>query len=149
MKRAILAFLVIGLVVPALAGADEPCMEPCARQAVIGFLELAPEQVEQWDMLLAVRDETVTALREQLVPLEEQLRELLGEPDPDPVEVGQLTIQIHELREQIGEANRAYLAGFESMLEEEQAGRLVFLRRADRAKRLFPAFRAFGLLPRR
>ncbi len=149
MKRAILALVMIGLVVPALAWAEGPCLEPCARQAVIRFLELAPEQVEQWDVLLADRRETVAALREQLVPLEEQLRELLGEADPDPEAVGELTIQIHDLRGQIAEANRAYVEGFEAMLGEEQAGRLAFLRRAERSERLFPAFRTFGLLPRR
>ena len=149
MKRTLVALVMIGMVIPALAWGDEPCMEPCARQAVIEFLQLAPEQVDQWDVLLATRDETVGALREQLIPLEEQLKELLGEPDPDPEAVGELTIQIHDLRAQIRDANQAYLAGFESMLDEEQAGRLGFLRRADHVKRVFPAFRAFGLLPRR
>jgi len=149
MRRAILALVVIGLVVPALARAEEPCMEPCARQAVIDFLQLSDEQVIQWDELLATREATVVPLREQLIPLEEQLRELLGEDDPDPETVGQLTLQIHDLRVQIGEANQAYVAGFEAMLGEEQAGRLAFLRRADRAQRVLPAFRTFGLIPGR
>ena len=51
------------------------------------------------------------------------------------------------LREQIAAANQVYVDGFDALLTMEQRTKLAFLRRAERAGPLFPAFRLFGLLP--
>ncbi len=118
-----------------------------AREAVIKFLELTPEQVTAWDALLETRKTLVEPLRDQLQAVEEDLHELLQTETPDPAAVGALVLQGKALREQIRAANQAYVDGFEALLTAEQAAKLALLRRAERAQPLFPAFRLFGLLP--
>jgi Spy/CpxP family protein refolding chaperone len=164
MKRTLLVgAVVLALAVPALAQqgqgrgprpeipmAGQQAVEldgSRAREVVIRFLELTPEQVAAWDTLLEARTAAVEPLREELQAVEEQLRELLQSENPDPAAIGTLVLQGKALREQIAAANQAYVEGFEAMLERPQLDRLEFLRRAERAEPLFPAFRLFGLLP--
>jgi len=118
-----------------------------AREAVIQFLALTPDQVNAWDGLLAVRKTAVEPLREDLQAAEKELQGLLQGNSPDPAAVGALVLKAKELRERIGAAFKAYADGFEAMLMAEQKNKLAFLRRAERAAPLFPAFRLFGLLP--
>lgn len=164
MKRTLLVVaVVLALAIPALAQqgqgrgprpeiptAGQQAVEldgSRAREVVIQFLELTPEQVTAWDALLETRKAAVEPLREQLRAVEEDLAELLEGENPDPAAVGTLVLQGKALREQIAAANQAYVEGFENMLEHPQLDRLEFLRRAERAEPLFPAFRLFGLLP--
>lgn len=118
-----------------------------AREAVIKFLELTPEQVTAWDALLETRKALVEPLREELQATEKELHDLLQTENPDPAAVGTLVLKAKGLREQIAAANQAYVDGFEALLTAEQAAKLALLRRAERAQPLFPAFRLFGLLP--
>ncbi len=118
-----------------------------AREAVIKFLGLASDQVASWDALLAARKVAVEPLQEVLQATEKELQGLLQADNPDPAAVGKLVLKAKELREQIGAAHKAYVEGFEAMLTAEQKNKLAFLRRAERAAPLVPAFRLFGLLP--
>jgi Spy/CpxP family protein refolding chaperone len=158
---AALAFL--GLAVPALAQQGEdygPRPEipmagvqageqdaPRARQVVIQFLGLTPDQVTAWDALLEARKASVEPLREDLQATEKDLQDLLQGANPDPAAVGTLVLKAKALREQIAAANKVYVDGFDALLIAEQRTKLAFLRRAERAAPLFPAFRLFGLLP--
>ena len=118
-----------------------------ARETVIQFLGLTPDQVTLWDALLERRKAAVEPLREDLQAAEKDLQELLQRDNPDPAAVGTLVLRTKALREQIAAANKAYVDGFEAMLTADQKTKLAFLRRAQRAAPLFPAFRLFGLLP--
>ena len=118
-----------------------------AREAVVQFLGLASDQAASWDALLATRKATVEPLRAELQTAEKELQELLQGNSPDPTAVGKLVLKAKGLREQIAAANKAYVDGFEAMLTAEQKNKLAFLRRAEHAQPLFPAFRLFGLLP--
>ncbi|MFH1176368.1 MAG: Spy/CpxP family protein refolding chaperone [Acidobacteriota bacterium] len=146
MKRAVLAMMLLALAVPALA--DETPEQPRGKEAIIRYLSLTDAQVEQWDALIESREATVSALREQLRGVEEQLRDLLKGENPDAQAVGALVISGRNLREQIEEANKAYLEGFEALLTREQAARLAGMRRVARLAPLVPAFVHFGLVPR-
>ncbi len=64
----------------------------------------------------------------------------------DATAIGEKVIEIHAIDLQLRDANQDYVAGFEALLDEEQAGRLGFIRRAARVQPLIPAFRAAGLL---
>jgi hypothetical protein len=145
MRKALLVAVILAMAVPALA--QEATDVPRPKDTVIRFLELTPEQVTQWDAMLATLEETVAPLREQLRQVEQQLAEELKKETPDPMVVGTLVIQGKGLRVQIGEAHQGYVEAFQAMLTEEQLGKLAFLRRAERAVPLMPAFRLFGLLP--
>ena len=148
MRRVVLVLIAISMVLPAMAQEkpDVPCIVAMEHQAVVRALQLTEEQVAQWDTLMADRRATVQPLREQLRAIEEQLRDLLGQPEPDPAAVGALVVQGHDLREQIRAADEVYRQGFEDLLDETQAGKLRFIRRAAHVQRLIPAFHRFGLL---
>ncbi len=146
MKRFVLSLLVLALAVPVFA--DDPCVVGRSHEAIVNFLQMTPDQVSQWDALIADRETVVTPLRDQLDAVKQQLAELLSGPDPDPTEVGNLTIQAHDLGQQIRAANQTYIDGFEGMLNEEQTGKLGLVRHADQVRPLLPAFRLFGLIPR-
>ena len=118
-----------------------------AREVVVRLLGLTAEQVTAWDALLETRRAAVEPLRAELQATEKELAELLQGENPDAAAVGTLVLKAKALREQIAAANEAYVDGFEALLTEEQKGKLAFLRRAERAQELFPAFRLFGLLP--
>jgi hypothetical protein len=131
---------------PALAQ-DHPLADR-AKNEVIQFLALTPDQVTTWDGLIATHQQTVPPLRTQLQAVEDQIKAALAQPNPDPAAVGALVIQGKGVRDQIQAANTAYESGFEGMLATDQLAKLVFLRKADKAEPLFPAFRFYRLIPR-
>ena len=163
MRRTLLVVaVVVALAVPALAqqggggavraelrmaGAQAGDLDGSrAREVVVRFLGLTAEQVTAWDALLETRKAAVEPLRTELQATEKELAELLATENPDATAVGTLVLKAKALREQIAAANEAYVDGFEALLTDEQKGKLAFLRRAERAQELFPAFRLFGLL---
>jgi hypothetical protein len=145
MRKALFALVVLALAVPALA--DDGPLALRAKGEVVGFLALTPAQTAQWDALHATRQQTVPPLRTQLQGIEDQLKTLLAQSNPDPAAVGDLVLQAHGVREQIRAAESAYVDGFGAMLGTDQQAKLGFLRRAEQAQPVIPAFRLFALLP--
>ena len=145
MRRALLTVILVLLAWPALG--QEGAILGTPKDEVIHFLALTPDQVAQWDALIATREQTIPPLREQLKGLEDQIKVLLAQPNPDPAAVGALVIQADGVRDQIQTARSAYVSGFEAMLGPDQLAKLNFLRRAEKALPLLPAFRLAGLLP--
>ena len=166
MKKQVLSIVVAALVVgAALADAEirtrviepEVTLEvaaldmgaadhPRAKEAIVEFLALTEEQVAQWDVLLAEREEAVAPLREELRSIEEQLRELLQGESPDPAAVGSLVLAGKTLRDGIAAAHRTYVEAFEALLTVEQKAMLGAVRRAAHLAPLVPAFGTFGLV---
>ncbi len=143
--RKALAFATVALLaLPVLAQQDAIPVDPKAE--VIEFLALTPDQVAQWNVLIAVREQTIPPLREQLEAIEAQIKALLAQPNPDPAAVGALVIQAAPIRARIEAARAAYVDGFEAMLTGDQLAKLDFMRRAAKAAPLIPAFRLTGLL---
>ncbi|MCB1054804.1 MAG: hypothetical protein KDD11_04740, partial [Acidobacteria bacterium] len=66
--------------------------------------------------------------------------------DPDAGAVGDLVLQIRDLRQQIRALGQSATDQFEALLSEEQAGRLNAVRRAARLQPVIPAFRLLHLL---
>ncbi len=120
-----------------------------AKRMVIEFLQLTEEQIAAWTTLLELRRTDAEAIREQIQAINEELRGLFEAGDPDPTAVGELVIASRGLHGQMGEVNRAYVDGFEALLDERQAQRLSLVRRAAHMQPVIPAFRALGLLPPR
>ncbi len=149
MRRAIVAVLLLGLAVPVMAqddpGTDHPVFGK-AQQAVAQFLQLSEDQVNQWNIVIADHHAVAEPLREQRRAAAEELRALLDADPPDATAIGEKVLEIHAIDLELRDANQAYVAGFEALLDEEQAGRLGFIRRAARVQPLIPAFRATGLL---
>jgi hypothetical protein len=116
------------------------------QEKVAGFLELSEEQVGNWQALLEDRDSALVPLHEEIAAESQALGDLLAGEDPDPTEVGELVISIHDLRGEVKDVHMTYATGFDELLEEEQAQRLEFIRRANHVQPLLPAFKAMGLI---
>ncbi|MGE5237114.1 MAG: Spy/CpxP family protein refolding chaperone [Acidobacteriota bacterium] len=145
MKRAVVVAIALAFAIPIWA--QQPPDHPVAKNAVIQFLGLSPDQTTQWDGLFATFRETAEPLWEQLQAVEDQLRALLQQSNPDPAQIGALVLQGKGLRDQIGAAHQTYLTAFEALLSTDQQAKLWFMRRAARAEPLIPAFRLFRLVP--
>ena len=146
LRKMIGVVAVLALVLP--AAAQETPIADHAHETVVNVLQLTPDQVTQWDALLATRKATVEPLKENLQDIASQLKTLLADENPDPTAVGELVIQARDLRQQIAQANQEYIDGFEALLNEQQTKKLKFLRAANKAVRVLPAFKLFGLVPR-
>jgi hypothetical protein len=120
-----------------------------AQSAIIEFLQLTPEQVEEWNSLLESAKAESELIREDIRTNNQELRELFEAGDPEAEDVGSLVIDNHNLGTRLGEIHRVYFVGFRDMLDQPQRHRLNFVRRAVRVQPVIPAFRAFGLLPLR
>jgi len=166
MKKLMFFVIALALVSPVLAQEDLLGMQASGVQPVLAaqdqaagqrdfnpknvvarVLVLTPEQQGQWEGLLTSLHATVKPLREQIDAKEQQLRELMQQTAPDPTAVGTLVVAIRDLTKQIGAAHDVYLTAFEAMLTVEQKTKLDFLRAAERAQRVLPAFKVLGLLP--
>jgi Spy/CpxP family protein refolding chaperone len=157
MSRAILAAALVTIVAVAVpSAAQEPpgpppaedlCLPGAAQNVVARFLDLSDDQVAQWELLIDEREQAAAPLRDAIAAVQQQLDDLLAGEDPDPLAVGELVIQRRDLGEQLADVHRAYVTGFEGMLDEAQLAQYRFLQRAERAEPLFPAFRMVGLLP--
>lgn len=127
--------------------ADDLCLPGAAQDVVARFLNLSDDQIAQWEVLIDEREQAAAPLRDAIAAVQQQLDDLLAGEDPDPLAVGVLVIERRDLGEQLADVQRAYVAGFEELLEAEQRAQYRFLQRAERAEPLFPAFRMVGLLP--
>jgi len=144
-RKTLLTAMLVVLALPALG--QEGAILGTPRDEVIRFLALTSDQVATWDALIATREQTVPPLRDQLKGIDEQIKGLLAQPSPDPAAVGGLVIQADGVRHQLEAARGAYVGGFEAILSADQLARLNFLRRAEKAVPVLPAFRLAGLLP--
>ncbi len=76
----------------------------------------------------------------------DELETILGSDDPDPTAIGNLTLLIRSLSEQIQAIRGQAEADFEAILDDRQTRRLQAVRNAAPLCKVVPAFRALGLL---
>lgn len=117
-----------------------------AKEAIIRYLELTPEQVAAWEELLANLRDQLEPVRRQLAELQRQLAELLQQEHPDPAAVGALVVQGKALRDGTDRLISEYEQAFEALLTPEQAAKLVLARRAGHLFPVIGALRLFHLL---
>jgi hypothetical protein len=143
---------VIALCVVAPLAAQE--MEPppivaASHNAVAAFLQLADEQVAEWDVIYRIHRDAEQPLEDEIAAVQGEIDALFEAGDPDPEAVGELMIERHALAEALFDVHRVYHEGFVGMLDETQAKRLRFIARADEVQKFIPAFKLFELIPRR
>ena len=126
---------------------EELCLPGAAQRQIARYLELTDDQIAAWDVLIDERESAAAPVRDAIAGIQQQLDDLLAGNDPDPMLVGDLVIQRHDLGQQLADFERSYVEGFENLLDDTQLGRYRFIRRAERAEPLFPAFRMLALLP--
>ncbi len=150
----VIALILVAVSAPAMAQegpfpvpTEELCLPQAAQGIIIEFLEMNEEQVAQWDALIADRIAAAQPLMESIIGIQTELEVLLSGDEPDPWVVGDLVIQRHDLKEELGHVYRDYVDGFEGLLLSEQLDRYHFIRRAEHAQPLFAPFRFMDLLP--
>lgn len=147
MRNALFALIALAVVSPGLAQEPPPAVQ-AAHHRVVAFLELTEDQVAAWNEIYAIHREAEQPLKEDIAAINQELEALLGAEDPDPAEVGELAIARQGLRAELVEVHMIYNEAFMALLEEEQAQRLAFLRRADDVQWVIPSFKLFELIGR-
>jgi len=112
---------------------------------VAQFLTLAPEQVQALAQLLQQREQTLAPILQQIAVREQRLLQLIASGG-DPAEIGQLVIEIHQLRQAAQAVQEQFLAGFQSLLNDAQRQRWAQAQMAAQLQPVVPAFQALRLL---
>lgn len=150
-----LALLLVACLAAAAIMAQTPLSRPPAvpgigpqlppLQLFARYLELSSDQLDKIKGLLDTRRDTIQPLNRQIEEKNKILREKLAASDRDATAIGNLMIEIHNLRQQVGEAQKAFDTDLESVLTETQLDRLKVLRRAVRLEPLIRAVRELGV----
>ena len=112
---------------------------------VAQFLALAPEQVQAVGQLLQEREQALAPIHQQIAMREQLLEQLLASGG-DPAEVGQLVVEIHQLRQAAQAVQAQFLDGFQAVLSEPQRQRWAQVQMAAQLQPVLPAFVALRLL---
>lgn len=153
MKRLVLSIMILALATPLVAQEKPPETEPGpvvfgARELVIEFLDLDPDQIAAWDILWADHRAAEQPIVQQIADVQAAIEDLFASGAPDPTELGLLMIERRDLGEALIDVHVVYVEGFEFLLDDEQAGRLREIRIADRIQGFIPAFKLFDLVRR-
>jgi hypothetical protein len=151
MKKMLIALFALAVVAPVLAqdAQGPPPAVEAAHNQVVRFLQLTEDQVLAWDEIYLIHRDAEQLLFEDIALVQADIEDLLAEPDPDPAALGELVLVRRDLGEQVADVHRMYHEDFLALLDEDQAGRLEFINRADDVQRIIPAFKHFELIPRR
>jgi Spy/CpxP family protein refolding chaperone len=117
-----------------------------ALAIIAAYLELTEEQRQQIRSAFEEHRETAAGLHEQRRDLWSRLREALKVDNPDPVTVGNLTIQISELRKQLQDLREATAEAVKAVLTPDQLDKVAAVREAARLELVIHAFRELGLI---
>jgi hypothetical protein len=152
MKKFLVFLLVMAVAGPLLAQeaeAEPPPIVEASHNAVVAFLELTPEQVEDWDAIYWIHRQLERPLKEGIAAVQEEIDALFEAGAPDPAAVGALFIERRVLTEALLQVHLDYHGDFLLILDDTQARRLRFIARADDVQKIIPAFKLFELIPRR
>ena len=153
MKRLVLSVMMLALAAPLAAQDKPPQTEPGpvmngARHLVVEFLDLDADQTAAWEILWADHRAAEEPLEQQIASVQAMIDDLFASGNPDPTELGLLMIDRRDLGEALIDVHVIYVEGFESLLDDEQAGRLREIRIAERIQGFIPAFKVFELVRR-
>jgi hypothetical protein len=125
---------------------NSPPPPPNPIEVVAEFLNLSDEQVELWLGLLDDFKANQWDLINQIEPLEKDLKEILNSESPDPASIGNIVIQIDNLRKEMKLNEETYRENFQLLLNEEQLEKYIMLKSAFKLAPLFPAFQDTHLI---
>jgi len=149
MKKILVALIAVAFVTPVFAQEEPPPIVEASHNAVVVFLKLTPEQVEDWNTIYLDHRTDEKLFQEDIAAIQEQIDDQFGSGNPDPVVVGNLFIQRRALTESLVQVHLDYHGDFVLILDDTQVRKLRFIARADDVQRIIPAFKLFELIPRR
>jgi Spy/CpxP family protein refolding chaperone len=127
------------------ANANAACPTPPA--VVASVLGLTPGQVEQFGTLLSQVLPVLHELQQQRTATQAQLDALLGQPNPDPAQVGKLVVQLHVIEVQTTQVINNFHNAFASLLSPQQIQQLQGITVASQVQPVVGAFVALYLVP--
>jgi hypothetical protein len=116
-----------------------------AFHLVVHFLQLSDDQALALRNLLQQRQQAIGPLLQMIMEKEAQIRSLL-ETGGSAEQIGQLVIEIHQLRKLIQQAQENFLAAFVDLLNPEQEQRWHAVQLAERLQPIIPAFKILHLI---
>jgi Spy/CpxP family protein refolding chaperone len=136
----VLTALVAAVALPLAAAAQRgPAPNPAELlnnpRALARYLRLTPAQVETFRQLRQELQNTVQPLREQQRELREQLYDQLEAASPNACAIGETSIDVHEIGEQIRAAVEHFDDEFSAILTPEQLARYEALKELARQLR--------------
>ncbi len=144
------------LILPAamlLAQAPPPARAPRsgaqARPAVAAlktFLDLTDQQVNQLVQLRRDEQETLSPIRQQVADKLKALRDATAAGSPDAAAVGQLTLDVRNLRQQVRQSNEDYHNRALGLLDDTQKTKLKQLEQVVRLRPAVTGATALNLL---
>jgi len=149
MKRILIALIAVALVTPVFAQEEPPPIVEASHNAVVAFLKLTPEQVEDWNTINRIHRDLEQLLKVEIAIVQGEIDALFEAGDPDPAVVGELFIRRRDLGGELLEVHLVYHEDFVLILDDVQVRRLRFIARADDVQKIIPAFKLFELIPRR
>lgn len=116
-----------------------------AFRVVVRFLQLSEDQAMTLRNLLQQRQQAVGPLLQMIVEKEAQIRNLL-ETGGSAQEIGQLVIEIHQLKQLVQQAQENFLAAVMDLLNPDQEQRWRAIHLADQLQPILPAFKVLHLI---
>ncbi len=95
--------------------------------AIKQHLELSDAQVQQLTALRREEGDALASIREQIREKAQALGEARSATNPDPTAVGQLTLELQRMREQVRAVNREYHEKALAILDASQRAKLEAL----------------------
>jgi hypothetical protein len=117
---------------------------PSPIQIVVQFLQLRPDQVQEFGQLLQARQAVVVPLLQGIQQRVQQLEVLLNSGG-SPADVGMLVSQMHTLQQQVAQLQQGFLSKFVNLLDPEQQQRLERVRIAAQLQSILSAFQQLYL----
>lgn len=119
MKRSLVLLAVAALALASVAVA-QPAPPPRGAAALANYLQLTPDQIAAWKQIHTETAATVQPLAQNARDLQKQLHAAVTAATPDATAVGQLTLSLHSVREQIRAAREASQTKLRAVLTDAQ-----------------------------
>ena len=149
MKKIVFALIAVALATPVFAQEEPPPIVEASHNAVVAFLNLTPEQVEDWDTVYRMHREAEKPLQEGIAAVQEAIEEYFDSGIDDPAAVGLLFTERRALTGDLIQVHVDYYGDVLLILDDAQTRKLSFIARADDVQPIIPAFKLFELIPRR
>ena len=149
MKKIVFVLIAVALATPVFAQEEPPPIVEAFHNAVVAFLNLTPEQAEDWDTVYRMHREAENPLQEGIAAVQEAIEEYFDSGIDDPAAVGLLFTERRALTEDLIQVHVDYYGDFLLILDDAQTRKLRFIARADDVQPIIPAFKLFELIPKR
>ena len=149
MRKILITLIAVAFVTPVFAQEGPPPIVEASHNAVVAFLKLMPEQVEDWNTVYWIHRGLEQPFKKDIAAVQEAIEVYFDSGVDDPAAVGLLFTERRALTEALVQVHIDYHTDFVLILDDAQVRRLRFIARADDVQKIIPAFKLFELIRRR